>query len=239
VRVVAATLALVCVSIPTLLLWFHCDQSCKGERLQLVVIPQKGDKLEIKKNWGIQVDHWITWKGLSATLVRWDATTWTRQVFHLAEPRDKNRCVNCLYSCAIVFTSTHFIISLSLKLILRRAIKWRSCLLSSHNILVLTSLTFHKPSLCCLVLVFIGSPIHPPLGALRFTSSFCSDKPISKILVWFRQTGRFCRFLLVNHRFTVTAGPRFLSTDRFTKCCCALTKINMGPPLVVGYSVRP
>jgi hypothetical protein len=28
------------------------------------------------KDRGIQVDHWITWKGLSATLVHWDATTW-------------------------------------------------------------------------------------------------------------------------------------------------------------------
>jgi hypothetical protein len=55
VRVVA-TLALACVSIPTLLLWFHYDQSCNGERLQLVEIPHKGDKLEIKK---IVVFKWI------------------------------------------------------------------------------------------------------------------------------------------------------------------------------------
>jgi hypothetical protein len=47
--VVAVTLARVCVYFPTLPLWFHCDQSCKGERLQLVKIPHKGDKLEIKK----------------------------------------------------------------------------------------------------------------------------------------------------------------------------------------------
>jgi hypothetical protein len=33
--------------------------------------------------------------------------------------------------------------------------------------LVWTSLTFHKPSLCCLVLIFTGSPIHSPLGALN------------------------------------------------------------------------
>jgi hypothetical protein len=49
VRVISLTLALVCVSIPTLLLRFHCDQYCKGERLQLVEIPHKGDKLEIKR----------------------------------------------------------------------------------------------------------------------------------------------------------------------------------------------
>jgi hypothetical protein len=57
-------------------------------------------------------------KGLSATLTRWDATTWTRQVLHLAEPQDKNHRVTCLYSCAILSTSTHFIIALSLILIL-------------------------------------------------------------------------------------------------------------------------
>jgi hypothetical protein len=49
VRVVAGTLALACVSNPALLLWFHCDQYCKGERLQLVDIPHKGDKLETKR----------------------------------------------------------------------------------------------------------------------------------------------------------------------------------------------
>jgi hypothetical protein len=49
VRVSVATLAFVCAAIPTLLLWFHCDRSCKGERLQLMEIPHKGDKLEIKR----------------------------------------------------------------------------------------------------------------------------------------------------------------------------------------------
>jgi hypothetical protein len=49
VRVSAATLSFVCVAIPILLLWFHCDRSFKGERLQLVEIPHKGDKLEIKR----------------------------------------------------------------------------------------------------------------------------------------------------------------------------------------------
>jgi hypothetical protein len=35
-----------------------------------------GGKTMKGKNRGIQVDHQITWKGLSATLVHWDATTW-------------------------------------------------------------------------------------------------------------------------------------------------------------------
>jgi hypothetical protein len=33
---------------------------------------------------------------LSATLVRWDATTWSRQVLYMAEPRDKSLCLLCL-----------------------------------------------------------------------------------------------------------------------------------------------
>jgi hypothetical protein len=33
---------------------------------------------------------------LSATLVRWDATTWSRQVLYLAEPRDKSLCLLCV-----------------------------------------------------------------------------------------------------------------------------------------------
>jgi hypothetical protein len=49
----------VCCS-PTLLLCFHCDLCCKGERLQLVEIPRKREKEIRKKNCGIQVDHWIT-----------------------------------------------------------------------------------------------------------------------------------------------------------------------------------
>jgi hypothetical protein len=49
----------VCCS-PTLLLWFHCDLCCKGERLQLVEIPRKREKEIRKKSCGIQVDHWIT-----------------------------------------------------------------------------------------------------------------------------------------------------------------------------------
>jgi hypothetical protein len=55
---------------------FCCDQLCKGERLQLVEIPHKRENNYKEENCGIQVHHWITWKGLSATLVHWDATTW-------------------------------------------------------------------------------------------------------------------------------------------------------------------
>jgi hypothetical protein len=50
----------------------------------------------------------------------------SRQVFYLAEPRDKNHWVTCCYYCAILSASTHLIIALSLILTLWRAIKWRS-----------------------------------------------------------------------------------------------------------------
>jgi hypothetical protein len=87
----------------------------------------------------------------------------SRQVFYLAEPWDKNRCVTFFYSCAILSASTHLIITLSLILTLWRAIKWRS-----HPSLVITPwFDLTKPTLCYLVLIFTGSPIHPPLGALN------------------------------------------------------------------------
>jgi hypothetical protein len=76
VRGCAAICVLCVLFIPTLLLCFLCDQSCKGERLQLVEIPRKQEENYMQENHDIQVDHWITWKGLSATLVHWDATTW-------------------------------------------------------------------------------------------------------------------------------------------------------------------
>jgi hypothetical protein len=41
VRDFAVTLALACVSFPPLLLWFSCEQHCKGDRLQLVEIPHE------------------------------------------------------------------------------------------------------------------------------------------------------------------------------------------------------
>ena len=44
VRGCAADLSLVCVALPTLLLYFLCDLYCKGERLQLVEIPLKREK---------------------------------------------------------------------------------------------------------------------------------------------------------------------------------------------------
>jgi hypothetical protein len=51
----------------------------------IIIVRTRGSKLwrflangrkSKEENHGIQVDHWITWKGLSATLIHWDATTW-------------------------------------------------------------------------------------------------------------------------------------------------------------------
>jgi hypothetical protein len=40
--------------------------------------------------------------------------------------------------------------------------------ISTNNNLVLAfTNTHYKPNLCCLELIFTGSPIHPPLGAHR------------------------------------------------------------------------
>jgi hypothetical protein len=97
----------------------------------------------------------------------------SRQVFYLAEPRNKNRCVTGCYSCAILSASIHLIIALSLILTLWRAIKWRSRLfLFRHSTLVLISLTFHNPSLCHLVLISTGSPLHPPPSRCSQVSTY-------------------------------------------------------------------
>jgi hypothetical protein len=57
----ACVLLRICVCcFPPLLLCFHCDLCCKGERLQLVEIPRKREKEISKKSCGIQVDNWIT-----------------------------------------------------------------------------------------------------------------------------------------------------------------------------------
>jgi hypothetical protein len=53
VRVFVAFLV-VCVAFPPLLLCFSCDQHCKGERLQLVEIPRKREKIAKEENCGTQ-----------------------------------------------------------------------------------------------------------------------------------------------------------------------------------------
>jgi hypothetical protein len=53
-----------------------CDQNfvrARGSNLWRFLANEKRSQ---RKDCGIQVDHRITWKGLSTTLVYWDATTW-------------------------------------------------------------------------------------------------------------------------------------------------------------------
>jgi hypothetical protein len=45
VRGCAAELSLVCVALPILTLCFFCDLNCKGERLQIMEIPRKREKI--------------------------------------------------------------------------------------------------------------------------------------------------------------------------------------------------
>jgi hypothetical protein len=56
-----------------------------------------------------KVDHWITWEGLSATLVIWDTTMWSRQAFE-AWPNHKKNCMRlvCLIFCNLLLGKLHF-----------------------------------------------------------------------------------------------------------------------------------
>ena len=50
VRVVALILSLVCVASFSLTPYFFVNLKCKGERLQVVEIPRKREKIKVKKN---------------------------------------------------------------------------------------------------------------------------------------------------------------------------------------------
>jgi hypothetical protein len=99
VRVLCCCFWDLCVSLfPPLHSCFFVIIICKGERLQVVEIPHKRDIVKERKTPWYSSGFWITWKGLSATLVHWDATTLSRQVLYLAEPWDKSSCLLCLFS---------------------------------------------------------------------------------------------------------------------------------------------
>jgi hypothetical protein len=64
--------------------WFSLPYSCswlwsycvRCERLHLVEIPHKYEHTMRKTTMVLKFDLWITWEGLTATLVYWDTTTW-------------------------------------------------------------------------------------------------------------------------------------------------------------------
>jgi hypothetical protein len=53
--------------------------------------PCKEIDYDIRKTMALNFDLWITWEGLSATLVHWDTTTWRlSNISGLVEPHDKS-----------------------------------------------------------------------------------------------------------------------------------------------------
>jgi hypothetical protein len=98
----------VCCS-PTLLLCFHCDLCCKGERLQLVEIPRKRKKREKeKKSWysSWSLDHL---KGVECNPRPLGRHNVKVGKCYLAEPRDKIACLLWLFSLWLsVFTRARF-----------------------------------------------------------------------------------------------------------------------------------
>jgi hypothetical protein len=106
---VCCGLNLVCVAFPPLLLYYLWSKICKGEMLQLVKIPRKREKITKGKDCGIQVDHWITWKGLSAILVHWDATTWKWASVTWPNHGIKITCLLCCFSVIVLFARAHLI----------------------------------------------------------------------------------------------------------------------------------
>jgi hypothetical protein len=88
--------------IPSLLPCSFVIIFCKGERLQVVEIPRKRDIVKGKEiSWYSSgyLDHL---RGVDCNLVCWDATTWSRQVLNLAEPRDKPLCLSVLISFVVI-----------------------------------------------------------------------------------------------------------------------------------------
>jgi hypothetical protein len=78
-----AVICVSCVCFHSPYSWVHLRSNfVRHERLQILEILHNGINYDKKENHSIQVDLWITWKGLSATLVHWDATTWSRQAFY-------------------------------------------------------------------------------------------------------------------------------------------------------------
>jgi hypothetical protein len=100
----------VCCS-PTLLLCFHCDLCCKGERLQLVEIPRKREKRDKEEklwysSWSL--DHL---KGVECNPHPLGRHNLEVGKCYLAESRDKNRvslvCFTFDYLCSKELVSSY------------------------------------------------------------------------------------------------------------------------------------
>jgi hypothetical protein len=147
--------ALVWISTPFLtpdLIVINC---VRHDRLQFLEIPHNWD-IDIRKTTMVlKFDLWITWEGLSATLDRRRSPkcgvigrTTVKIVVSFVH-------FSYCYHCLLEFSYSLLILFLSLILVLKKQSSEEfSFLLSSHHnlVLVLTN-TFYKPSLCCLQLV--------------------------------------------------------------------------------------
>jgi hypothetical protein len=76
-----------------------------------------------------------------------------------------------IYSLALLFLS-------SIHILKEQSSEEFSPLYSYHLGFDLTNI-YYKPSLCCLYLIFTGSPIHLPLGALKEKVPHFSEKTCS------------------------------------------------------------
>jgi hypothetical protein len=100
----------VCVSSPAYLcdlFEINCVRVRDSKLWRFLTTRKHWDK---KENRGTQVDQWITWEGLSATLVHWDTTTWIREEFYTWPNHGKKS----LCHLSLSSSSLHFIVALSL-----------------------------------------------------------------------------------------------------------------------------
>jgi hypothetical protein len=87
-------------TLSSLLCYVSCCNSDFCVRLQET--PICGDSLGEGYNWhkdncGTQVDLWINWERLSATIVYWDTTAWSRQAFEAWLNHGENHHVTCAW----------------------------------------------------------------------------------------------------------------------------------------------
>jgi hypothetical protein len=82
--------------IPSLLPCSFVIIFCKGERIQVVEIPRKRDIVKGKEILWYSSGSLDHLRGVDCNPCPLDATTWSRQVLDLAEPRDKPLCLSVL-----------------------------------------------------------------------------------------------------------------------------------------------
>jgi hypothetical protein len=137
----------------------------RRERLQLVEIPHKRDIVIYGRMMLHKFDLWITWKGLSATLVHWDATTWSRQAYYAWPNHGVKIVVSLVPFTLLQFLSlpnSHLWYCSKSNLYLDRAIKWKKFLsFSLLSNLFLFTLTHIIDQVCIVLSKFCRITIHP------------------------------------------------------------------------------